>query len=365
MLNHFYFNDAIFNYGFGESHPLKPERLYRMFALLDEFATYYKTSARLATRADLLTVHTADYVDAVQQIDEALLAGRDDTVGELRTQFGFWGDNPAFPGMFEAACAYVGATSAAARAVANGAPIAYGIGGGLHHALADRASGFCIFNDCAIACSILRETFERVAYVDIDVHHGDGVQWIFYKDPQVLTCSIHEDGRTLWPGTGSVNETGIDFTSLNVPVVADTTRDVWLNAFEQTILPALKAWKPDAIVLQMGADTHHLDPLAHIFSDQSAWLKAVMRVQGLGVPTVVLGGGGYNLTTVPRMWTSAILSLADIPYPDEIPIHLQRRLGAATFSDPTYPCGARAGQAEAQSVIDHLTTHHLPHLKPA
>ena len=215
----------------------------------------------------------------------------------------------------------------------DGASLAFGIGGGLHHAMPDKASGFCIFNDCAIAISILRKKFARVAYVDIDVHHGDGVQWIFYDDPTVLTCSIHEDGRTLWPGTGGEDETGIDFTSVNVPLEAGATGDQWLSAFRQGIMPAISTWKPEVVVLQIGADTHYLDPLAHINSTQQHWLAAVLEVQALSLPMVVLGGGGYNLTTVPRMWASAVLSLSGLAYPNEIPSPLAAEVGSQTFND--------------------------------
>jgi acetoin utilization protein AcuC len=361
-LKNFFFHDGVYDYGFGASHPLKPERLRQMFALLEWYAPEPVTSAELASRKDLLRVHTSEYLEAVQRIDEGMAGSDPHAVGDLRTVFGFWGDNPAFPGMYRAASAYAGASGAAAYAVRDGADLAFGIGGGLHHALANKASGFCIFNDCAIACAILREKFERVAYVDIDVHHGDGVQRLFDDDPTVLTCSIHESPETLWPGTGGVEETGADFTSLNVPVAAETTRDVWLSAFQQTILPALQSWKPGAIVLQMGADSHYLDPLAHVCSDQSAWLQAVRDVQGLGVPLVALGGGGYNLTTVPRMWVSAILSLSGIAYDDEIPEDLHARLQAKTFSDVVYPFSPGGGAVAAQQVVKHLRTHHLPHL---
>ncbi len=330
-----------------------------MFALLDRYASEYVLAAPLATREDLLRVHSVAYIEAVQTIDDAADQARLNEVEDLRTEHGFWGDNPAFPGMFSAASAYTGATVAAAQAVRDGSPLAFGIGGGLHHALRNGAAGFCIFNDCAIACSILRDRFQRVAYVDIDVHHGDGVQWIFYDDPTVLTCSIHESGRTLWPGTGGTEETGADFSSFNVPLAAGTTRDVWLPILQRTIIPALKAWKPDAIVLQMGADTHYLDPLAHINSDQSAWLRAVLDVRALDVPLVALGGGGYNLTTVPRMWVSAILSLSGIEFADEIPTDLQSRLGAETFSDQTYPFDPGGGKAEAKVLLADLIDTHV------
>lgn len=335
-----------------------------MFSLLAPFDVPVIESEP-ATLEDLQRCHSAEYIEAIQAIEEALVEGRsgEDDILELRSRHGFWGDNPAFVGMFDSAAAYTGATIEAARRVRDGAALAFGIGGGLHHALRSKASGFCIYNDPAIACSILRERFSKVAYVDIDVHHGDGVQWIWYDDPSVLTCSIHEEGRTLWPGTGGVEETGAEFTSLNVPMEAGTTADVWIHAFEKTIMPALEAWKPEAIVLQMGTDTHFLDPLAHLLSNQQAWLRSIVRVQELGVPLVAVGGGGYNLSTVPRMWMSAILTLADVAFEDEIPADLAKVAGAPFVSDHDYPYRSGGGRDHADWVIEHLQKKHIPHLK--
>lgn len=334
-------------------------------ALLEHYVGPTVSHGPDEVETDLLRVHSREYIEAVSAVDRAVTERRDgdDEILELRSRHGFWGDNPPFPGMDRASRAYVRSSAAAARAVAGGSKVAFGIGGGLHHALRAKASGFCIYNDAAIACSILREVYDRIAYVDIDVHHGDGVQWIWYDDPTVLTCSIHEEGRSLWPGTGGVEETGAEFTSLNVPLQAGTTADVWLDAFEQTIMPALELWSPDAIVLQMGADTHYLDPLAHIDSNQQAWLGAVKRIQELRLPTVALGGGGYDMTTVPRMWVSAILTLADVPFEDDVPPELVSRVGAGTFSDRSYPCGTGRGRQHADEVIEHLRGSHLPMLE--
>jgi len=371
MLDRFYFSPENYKYDFGPQHPLRPERLARTLKLLEHYAGPGYLQADPANEADLLLVHSPEYVDSVKMVDEAAANGRlgDDEILELRSLYGFWGDNPPFAGMYHAASVYTGASAAAAREVRDGARLAFAIGGGLHHALRGKASGFCIFNDCAVACAILRERFGKVAYVDIDVHQGDGVQWIFYNDPTVLTCSIHEDGRTLWPGTGGVEEVAVDGSSINVPMEAGTTADVWIDAFRRTIIPKLKQWGPEAIVLQMGTDTHYWDPLAHINSNQQAWLEAVKEVQALDLPIVAVGGGGYNITTVPRMWTSACLTLAGVPFEDEIPAEpaylLQRRMLGVdlsgprdpvtnpTFSDVDYPCGKNHGREHADRVIRH------------
>ena len=353
-LPHFYYSPDILKYDFGPGHPLKPERLRRTIELLGRYGVEPINPGK-ASISDLLRVHDEDYVLAVRNMDS--------TLGGTGDGYGFGrGDNPVFPGMFEASLAYVGATARAAEAVRDGANLAYGIGGGLHHAHRDRASGFCIFNDPAIACHILREKFDRVAYVDIDVHHGDGVQWLFYEDPSVLTCSIHEEGRTLFPGTGFVEEVGADFSSVNVPLMAKTTADVWLDALERGILPAIEAFCPSAIVLQLGTDSHREDPLGHIRSDANAWLTAVRRVRDLGLPTVVLGGGGYNLSTVPRMWAAACLTMADQPFDDHFPEDLAEAWGVSRFLDA--PSGERnIGAAYADGVIDWQRAHLLPNIK--
>jgi acetoin utilization protein AcuC len=355
MIPHFYLHPDTYKYDFGPQHPLKPERLKRTMALIEHYAGPVIVPSDHATDEDLLRIHTPEYISAVARVDFGAQEGILDEpeFDALRVEHGFFGDNPPFKGMSQAARAYAGASIAAAQAVKHGAPLAFGIGGGLHHALADKASGFCIYNDCALAISVLREKYQRVAYIDIDVHHGDGVQWIFYDDPTVLTCSIHQDGRTLYPGTGGVQETGKDFTSLNVPLEPGTTGDVWLWAFREGILPHLQKWQPQAIVLQIGADTHYLDPLARIDSTQQEWLEAIQDVQALNLPMVVLGGGGYELSSVPRMWAGAVLTLTQTPYEDQIPSELAQKVGAETYSDHTIP-GRERGRDQAEWVVRRL-----------
>jgi acetoin utilization protein AcuC len=347
-LPHFYYSPAILNYTFGPNHPLKPERLRRTIELLGRYGVE-PIDPGLGNEADLLRVHSLDFVEDVKSGGSA--------------EFGFGpGDNPAFTGMFEAALAYVSASAKAAEAVRDGADLAFGIGGGLHHARRSLASGFCIFNDCAVACSILRERFTKVAYVDIDVHHGDGVQWIFYEDPTIMTCSIHEEGRTLYPGTGFVEETGKDFSSLNVPLMARTTPDVWIDSFERGILPSLRKFQPEAIVLQMGTDTHFLDPLGHIESNAQSWLRAVEHVKNLGLPIVALGGGGYNLTTVPRMWTAACLTLGDIGFGPDLPKDLGGRWDMPHFFDRDDETDHGIGREFSDGVVDWIDRNFIPNV---
>jgi acetoin utilization protein AcuC len=359
MLPNFFYSPDILRYDFGPRHPLKPERLRRTIELLGRYGVVPLEPPQ-RRRENLLRVHSEAYVSAVEAIDRELSDG---FVARRDSGWGFASmDNPPFAGMYGASLAYASATAAAAERVRDGAELAFGIGGGLHHAQRERASGFCIFDDPAIACHILRERFDRVAYIDIDVHHGDGVQWIFYEDPSVLTISIHEDGRTLFPGTGSVEETGAGFSSLNIPLAARTTGDVWLDAFEQIAPDAIERFRPGAIVLQMGTDAHHLDPLGHLRCLQQHWLGAVRRVKAMALPIVAIGGGGYNLTTVPRMWTSACLTLGGVEYDDWLPDDLASEWDIPTYSDPQPASLLGTGQYDADATVEWLKRNHLPNI---
>jgi acetoin utilization protein AcuC len=350
-LPHFYYHPRMLAYDFGPQHPLKPERLRRAIAILESYGVEPIDPGE-GSVADVVRVHAPEYVDAVKTLSEAPAA--DQTYG-----FGP-GDNPPFEGMFQASLAYTSGSARAAEAVRDGAPLAFGIAGGLHHAHRDRASGFCIFNDPAVAVDILRERFERVAYVDIDVHHGDGVQWLFYDDPAVLTCSIHEDPRTLFPGTGFVDEVGVG-TSLNVPMEAGTTGDTWLWAFRETVIPAIQAFKPQAIVLQMGTDAHYLDPLAHIRCTAQEWLEAVREIKDEDIPIVAVGGGGYEITCVPRMWTAACLTLGRVAFDDRLP-DFAEQWGMTTYSDAQLPQPRESGRDHAQKVVAWIRQKVLPGL---
>ncbi|HXH61733.1 MAG TPA: hypothetical protein VNI20_10295, partial [Fimbriimonadaceae bacterium] len=272
MLTDFFYHPRSIEYDFGPKHPLKPERLRRTLALFEACVPGFQpTHPGECDENDVLRVHSREYLDAVKEMS-------DGAANMCREEMLPWGfgtvDNPRFDGMYEASLAYVAATARAASEVRDGAPLAFGIAGGLHHAQRSRASGFCVFNDPAIACSVLKDKFERVAYIDIDLHHGDGVQAIFYDDPTLLTCSIHETGRTLYPGTGFADETGAQNSAVNVPLEPGTTGDVWLWAFENGIMPRVREFAPQAVVLQMGTDPHFLDPLGHLQVAAQEWLGA-------------------------------------------------------------------------------------------
>ncbi len=317
----FLYSDAFQGYDMGPGHPMKPIRLRKTYELLREYGAFDRVELAEPEPCPVETLihtHRQDFVQAVEHLDSG------SQLPHSCHRYGFGtGDNPVFPGIFEASRLYTGGSLQAAVAIAEGrADVAVNIAGGLHHAHHARAAGFCVFNDCAVALRRLRERYERVAYVDIDVHHGDGVQELFYDDPAVLTISIHETGETLFPGTGFVREIGegrgVGY-AVNVPIWPHTDDELWLQAWREAALPILRAFAPEAIVLQMGADAHALDPLAHICLTAQGWLEAVKDVMSIGAPIVGLGGGGYNMTTAPRMWALAAGALFGLGLPDETP----------------------------------------------
>jgi acetoin utilization protein AcuC len=315
-------------YDHGPQHPLRPARVILTHRLIQEYGipqlpSVETTVARSATDDELLLVHTAHYLEAVR----AAGAGEPGAWG----RFGFGpGDNPVFPSMHEAAARVAGASIVAAEAVLGGrAEHAFNPSGGLHHAMPERASGFCVYDDPAIAIAwMLENGASRIAYVDVDVHHGDGPQAIFYDDPRVLTISIHQDGRTLFPGTGFVEEHGAGDaagTKVNVPVPPQTGDGAWLAAFEAVVPPLVTSWKPDVLVTQLGCDTHTTDPLAWVDLTTAAYRAAAARLHRLaheaaGGRWVATGGGGYQWArVVPRAWTIAFAEMAGTVIPDELP----------------------------------------------
>ncbi len=316
----FFYTNQMLQYNMGQSHPMKPERLSMVKNLLQDYDLFDKELALYtpapASVADIEAIHTPDFITALQSCES----------GQPRVdvrKYGFMtADNPLFEGIYSASMLYTGASLDAAQAVLDGEPAAVNISGGLHHAHAGRAAGFCVLNDCAAAIHRLRQKYRRVAYVDIDVHHGDGVQELFFSDPSVLTISIHENGRTLYPGTGSASEIGVndgEGTSVNINIAAKASDEIWLQAWRSAAITILRDYNPEAIVLQMGADAHALDPLAHLMLTAQGWLKAVQDIINQGKPLVLLGGGGYNLATVTRMWTLATALVAGVELDNAVP----------------------------------------------
>lgn len=324
--------EAAATYDLGPEHPFTPLRralaadLIRAYGGLDAPHVDVR-KAPAASDEEIARAHTPDYIAAVRRLGEM-------EDGASQPEALVWGlassgDTPAFSGVHAAAAGVAGASAAAARAVASGdARRSFTVGGGLHHALANRAAGFCVYNDCAVAIHALLDAgVERIAYVDIDVHHGDGTQWIFYEDPRVLTASVHESGRYLFPGTGGLGERGHgagEGTAVNVPLPPFAGDGPYLRAIEDVIVPAVRAFRPDVIVTQDGADPHHRDPLAHLAITMPAFPRAYALLRELADDAaagrwIALGGGGYNDDVVPRAWTMLFAELSDQAFPDEVP----------------------------------------------
>jgi len=315
-------------YDHGPQHPLRFERVVLTRRLITDYGILdrpgvVETLARDATRDELNLVHTDQYIDAV------LRAGHGERGPWGRFGFGP-GDNPIFADMHEASARVAGASLVAAEAVWSGrAQHAFNPAGGLHHALAERASGFCVYDDPALAIAwLLDHGAARVAYVDVDVHHGDGPQAIFYDDPRVLTISLHQDGRTLFPGTGATDELGADDaagTSVNVPLPPFTGDDDWLRAFTEVVPPLVEAFHPEVLVTQLGCDSHHADPLAQLSLTTAAYKKTATALHELahraaGGRWLATGGGGYRWDdVVPRAWTIYFAEMAGVDIADELP----------------------------------------------
>jgi acetoin utilization protein AcuC len=313
-------DDALLGYTMGGDHPLHPVRLDLTIRLADALGVL--SGERLtvveptpADEALLTLVHDPAYLAAVRRAPDDLEVGHG-----LHTP-----DNPVFPGMYDAAALIVGGSVLAARQVHEGrAQHAVNISGGLHHAMRDRASGFCVFNDAAIAIAwLLRQGYERIAYVDVDVHHGDGVQAAFYDDPRVLTVSVHQTPLTLFPGTGYPEETGdaakADGSAVNLALPNGTDDTGWLRAFSAVVPSVVRAFRPQVLVTQCGCDAHHEDPLADLALTVDGQRASYRVLHDLAHEVcdgrwVALGGGGYGLVRcVPRAWTHLIAEAAGRP----------------------------------------------------
>ena len=328
---HVSWDESLAGYDFGPQHPLAPVRVKLTMELataLGVFTGEHVTVAAAppAADAELELVHDQSYIEAVRYAGGLAAAGKVQTVDVMKLlQHGLGtADDPVFPHMHEASALVVGATLAAARAMWSGTVLhGASIAGGLHHAMRANASGFCIYNDPAIAIAwLLGHGAERIAYVDIDVHHGDGVQAAFWNDPRVLTISLHEHPASLFPGTGRATETGgpdADGSAVNVALPPGTRDAAWLRAFHAVVPEVLRAFRPQLLVSQHGCDTHWSDPLADLALTIDAQRTAHAALHRLAHDLcdgrwLLTGGGGYQLAqVVPRSWTHLLAEAAGRP----------------------------------------------------
>ncbi|KOU43688.1 acetoin utilization protein AcuC [Streptomyces sp. WM6373] len=313
-------DEAVTGYDFGPSHPMDPVRLALTMGLVRAFGLDRAMQVRAAPAAGdstLRLVHREDYVAAVREVSA------DPGVADGSYGLGTV-DDPAFRGMHEASALIAGQSVAGAEAIWRGeAEHVVNFAGGLHHAMPGGAAGFCVYNDASLAIARLLELgAERVAYVDVDVHHGDGVQAAFWDDPRVLTVSLHEHPRTLFPQTGWPEETGgpaAEGSAVNVALPAGTGDEGWLRAFHATVPELLADFRPQVLVTQHGADTHFEDPLAHLAVSLDAQRAVQEACHGLAHSCadgrwLALGGGGYAVVdVVPRSWTHLVAIAAHRP----------------------------------------------------
>lgn len=308
----FIYSPELLKYKFHSHHPFNQLRLKLTLDLIEKSNAIKEDQIllpRSATEEELILVHDPQYVEAVKK------AGHNELPAHLGESYGFGTDDtPIFPNMHEASSLIVGGTLTAADYVMSGkANHALNLGGGLHHGFRGKASGFCIYNDCSVAIKYMQEKYNaRVLYIDTDAHHGDGVQWSFYDDPNVCTLSIHETGRYLFPGTGNLNERGTGKGygfSFNIPVDAYTEDDSWLDCYKKAIYDVASFFKPDVILTQNGADSHYWDPLTHLSLTMKAY-KEIPKVaheiahQFCNGRWIAVGGGGYDIwRVVPRAWS--------------------------------------------------------------
>ncbi|MHA2008128.1 MAG: acetoin utilization protein AcuC [Promethearchaeota archaeon] len=382
-------------YDFGNDHPLRPLRLKLTYDLMESLNLLNNPrlellKPRMASMAELERVHSTDYINIVKILSENPDSR---TVNPFIYGLGP-GDNPIFKGMYEASALICGGSIVTADKVwkDDEIKVAFNPAGGLHHAMKDKASGFCIFNDIAVGIQHLKTLDKniRIAYLDIDCHHGDGVQWLFYDDPNVLTISYHQDGKYLFPGTGFVNETGEGKGkgfSINFPLIPGTNNKSFLKIFRKTAPKLLDVYNPDILITQLGVDTYYDDPLTQmgfslsVYRDIAQTLKTCAR-EYCQDKWFALGGGGYLMTVVPRAWTIFLAKMLEIELENELPDSwINQVKKEAPFEDTPYSLWDRGEKVEVQmlrnpeiakkiidysnSLINHSDENFLPNLNKA
>ena len=319
------YGDALMKHHLSDEHPLQPIRVQLAVDLIKETGLIeycHLLPPRMATDKELELVHSREYIELVRTLSDP--TERRSVPFETIDAAGYASaDNPVSDALHEGTALVAGASLVAAEAIQSGGALhAFSPSGGLHHAHRDRASGFCTYNDAAIACQWFKQRGHRVAYVDVDVHHGDGVEDIFQSDPDVLTISLHESGRWLFPGTGFPQDCGVGAGrgfAVNVPFVPYTWDEPWLTAFEKVVPAMLRRFKPTVLVTQDGCDTHFRDPLAHLAATTRIFPRIGQVFHELAHELcegrwLALGGGGYAIReVVPRAWTLLFAEMVEHP----------------------------------------------------
>ena len=325
----FIYEESMSRHQLRGDHPMRPVRLQYTFDLLQSYGAFDQNTSllvppRAATEEELGMIHTAEYVAAVRSFSQGI-SGYEPG----RFNFSAQGDNPMYRGMYDAA------------ALSSGASL--------------------------VAIKYLLEQGLRVAYLDIDAHHGDGVQEAFFDNGRVLTISIHESGQYLFPGTGFVPESGVgsgEGYSVNLPLYPYTGDEIYLSAFHEVVPPLIKAFAPDVLVTQLGIDTYHSDPLTHLQITTRGYVEAVKEMSRWGIHWVALGGGGYDLSAVARSWALAYGVMLDVEWPDDLPASLVEQVGGGTLRDtitPSVPDDVRLkAQKYAEDSVERIKERVFP-----
>lgn len=319
-----YFYDAeVGNYHYGQGHPMKPHRVRMTHNLVVNYGLYKKMDvfrSNLVSAAELTRFHADDYVNFLRMITP-------DNMGDYTRQlqrFNVGEDCPVFDGLFEYCQIYTsGSIGGAVRLNEDKSDIVINWAGGLHHAKKSEASGFCYINDCVLAILELLKVYPRVLYIDIDIHHGDGVEEAFYTTNRVMTASFHKFGE-YFPGTGDVKDRGYgkgENYAINCPLHDGMDDDSFKFVFRPIIAKIMEKFQPGAVVLQCGADSLSGDRLGCFNLSLRGHADCVSFVKSYGVPVLVLGGGGYTLRNVPRCWTYETAVLLDTPIKDALPLN--------------------------------------------
>jgi acetoin utilization protein AcuC len=369
----FVYSDGYLDYDYGPTHPLKIIRLKLAYDLIQAYGLLSHPSvalltARKAEDEDLALFHSREYLAAL--IDASL--------GRIHDAYPFGlgpGDNPVFKGLYDWSLLVAGATLQACDFVGEGkGSIAFNMAGGLHHAQRSKASGFCYVNDPVLGILRLLEKGKRVAYIDIDAHHGDGVQAAFYESERVLTISLHQTGQTLYPGTGFEDEIGAgkgEGYSVNVPLPPFTDDETYLWAFDEVVPPLIDRFEPDVLVTQLGVDTFYDDPLAKLNLTLSGYEKIIRRMKTLAPRWVALGGGGYDVVNVARAWTLVWAVMNGVEISNALPeeyIGKEARLGIHEKELKGRSSPPRYGQMEAvrretERVVDYVKKAIFPKVR--
>ncbi len=374
MKTAFIYTDAYLDYDYGPTHPLQISRLKLAYDLIKGYELLDLPSAQFirttkAEEEDLAGFHSEEYLNILKQANEGHFVG-DAYLYGLGP-----GDNPIFPGLFDWSLLLAGATLQAIDFVGSGeGEVAFNIAGGLHHAMRSRASGFCYINDPVIGIMKLLSRGERVAYLDIDAHHGDGVQKAFYESNRVLTISLHESGCTLFPGTGFEYEIGEgegEGYSVNLPFPSYTDDEVYVWTFEEVVPELIHAFRPDIVVTQLGVDTFHNDPLTNLALSILGYEKVLKRIKDLAPRWVALGGGGYNISNVARAWTLAWAIMNGVELREELPgpyleeaakMGIEEKELRGLLRIPLQS-QARANRTEMERVVRYIKDTVLPKVK--